>query len=176
MAMAEADHRAHAIIEQARADVRSGALAHLPSGSFAANSAWLVLAAIAHHLRRAAGTLASMFRESDHWNHPSPADRHPRPARPPSASTSCAPADQLALAPRVGEPVRRGVRATRAHHDLMVAPAPRADQEPSSGRAGQASNYHTPPNPTVSNPRSTTPDKFKRWIQAQRRAWSPDAT
>src|SRR5450759_3709261 len=34
---------------------------HLPSGSFAANSAWLVLAAIAFNLTRAAGCLASAF-------------------------------------------------------------------------------------------------------------------
>lgn len=61
MLEAEADHRAHAIIEQVHADMRSGAMAHLPSGSFAANSAWLVLASIAHNLMRSAGTLASMF-------------------------------------------------------------------------------------------------------------------
>jgi hypothetical protein len=56
---AEADHRRHAVIEQVNADLKSGALAHLPSGSFAANSAWLVLAAIAFNLTRAAGALAS---------------------------------------------------------------------------------------------------------------------
>jgi len=56
---AEKHHRGHAIIEQVHADLRSGPLAHLPSGSFAANSAWLVLAAIAFNLTRAAGALAS---------------------------------------------------------------------------------------------------------------------
>ena len=40
------------------ADVIDGPLAHLPSGSFPANSAWTVLAAITHNLLRAAGTLA----------------------------------------------------------------------------------------------------------------------
>ncbi|MEO6887271.1 MAG: transposase, partial [Jatrophihabitantaceae bacterium] len=49
------------VIEQVNADLKSGALAHLPSGSFAANSAWLVLAAIAFNLTRATGTLASGF-------------------------------------------------------------------------------------------------------------------
>lgn len=58
---AEQDHCQHAVIEQINADLKSGALAHLPSSSFAANSAWLVLAAIAFNLTRAAGTLASMF-------------------------------------------------------------------------------------------------------------------
>jgi len=61
MLQAEADHRRHAIIEQVIADLKNGALAHLPSGRFAANSAWLVLAAIAFNLMRAAGGLASTF-------------------------------------------------------------------------------------------------------------------
>jgi hypothetical protein len=50
-------HRGHAIIEQVHADLKNSALAHLPSGSFAANSAWLVLAVIAFNLTRAAATL-----------------------------------------------------------------------------------------------------------------------
>jgi len=54
-------HRGPAIIEQVHADLSSGPLAHLPSGLFAANSAWLVLAAIAFNLTRAAGALASTF-------------------------------------------------------------------------------------------------------------------
>ncbi len=61
LVQAEKDHRGHAIIEQVHADLRSGPLAHLPSGSFTANSAWLILAAIAFNLTRAAGVLASTF-------------------------------------------------------------------------------------------------------------------
>ncbi|MDQ2849080.1 MAG: IS1380 family transposase [Actinomycetota bacterium] len=61
MLTAEADHRRHAIVEQVIADLKNSALAHLPSGSFAANSAWLVLAAIAFNLTRTAGALASLF-------------------------------------------------------------------------------------------------------------------
>ena len=61
MLQAESDHRDHAIVERVIADLKASALAHLPSGSFAANSAWLVLAAIAFNLTRAAGTLASVF-------------------------------------------------------------------------------------------------------------------
>ncbi len=61
MLQAETTHRAHAIVEQAIADMKSGPLAHLPSGSFSANSAWLVLAAIAFNLMRAAGAIASVF-------------------------------------------------------------------------------------------------------------------
>jgi len=57
---AEAQHRDHAVVEQVFADVTSGPLAHLPSGVFAANAAWLSLAAMAHNLLRAAGARASL--------------------------------------------------------------------------------------------------------------------
>ena len=58
---AEKAHRAHAIVEQVIADLKNGPLAHLPSGHFWANSAWLVCATIAFNLTRAAGVLASTF-------------------------------------------------------------------------------------------------------------------
>lgn len=61
MLEAETCHRAHAIVEQVIADLKNGPLAHLPSGNLAANSAWLVLAAIAFNLTRAIGCLASTF-------------------------------------------------------------------------------------------------------------------
>jgi hypothetical protein len=61
MLAAEADHRKHAIVEQVIADLKNGPLAHLPSGNFMANSAWLVMAAIAFNLTRAMGGLASAF-------------------------------------------------------------------------------------------------------------------
>jgi hypothetical protein len=57
---AEADitHRQHAIIETVFSDLIDGPLAHIPSGQFGANSAWVLCAAIAHNLLRAAGVLA----------------------------------------------------------------------------------------------------------------------
>jgi len=54
---ADKTHRGHAIIEAVHADLKGSALAHLPSGRFSANAAWLVLAAIAFNLTRAAATL-----------------------------------------------------------------------------------------------------------------------
>ena len=56
---AEAAHRDHAAIEAVIADLKDGPLAHAPSGTFTANSAWLALAAIAFNLTRAAARLAS---------------------------------------------------------------------------------------------------------------------
>jgi hypothetical protein len=60
LVQAEGQHRDHAIVEQVFADVTSGPLAHMPSGVFAANAAWLSIAAMAHNLLRAAGALASL--------------------------------------------------------------------------------------------------------------------
>jgi hypothetical protein len=59
MLAAETDHRDHAIIEQVIADLVDGPLAHLPSGNFAANAAWLTCAGLTHNLLSAAATLAS---------------------------------------------------------------------------------------------------------------------
>src|ERR1700757_681201 len=55
---ADITHRKHAIVETTFADLIAGPLAHLPSGRFAANCAWLACAVIAHNLLRAAGRLA----------------------------------------------------------------------------------------------------------------------
>jgi hypothetical protein len=60
MLQAEEQHRGHAQAEQVFADWTDGPLAHLPSGSFPANAAWLALAAISCNLLRAAGSLASL--------------------------------------------------------------------------------------------------------------------
>lgn len=50
---ADAEHRAHAVIELAIRDLKDGAgLEHCPSGQFHANGAWAVLATVAHNLLR----------------------------------------------------------------------------------------------------------------------------
>src|SRR3954447_17791026 len=54
---ADKTHRGHAIVEQVHADLKNSALAHLPSGRFPANAAWLVLAVIAFNLTRTAACL-----------------------------------------------------------------------------------------------------------------------
>jgi hypothetical protein len=62
--VAEADitHRRHAICETVWSDLIDGPWAHQPSGSFPANAAWSILAAIIHNLLRAAGTLTGKAR------------------------------------------------------------------------------------------------------------------
>jgi hypothetical protein len=48
----EAEHRQHAVVELTIRDLKDQALAHFPSGKFNANSAWTVIACIAHNLVR----------------------------------------------------------------------------------------------------------------------------
>jgi hypothetical protein len=48
--VADVDHRDHATIELVIRDLKDQALAHFPSGRYAANSAWTVIAALAHNL------------------------------------------------------------------------------------------------------------------------------
>ena len=60
LALVDADqtHREHAIIEQVIAELKDGPLAHLPSGNYAANAAWLAHAVIAFNIARACGVAA----------------------------------------------------------------------------------------------------------------------
>lgn len=58
---AEREHRHHAVVEQVIADTKASALAHLPSGHFHANAAWLTLWAMTYNLLRATGALTSAF-------------------------------------------------------------------------------------------------------------------
>jgi hypothetical protein len=52
LATVEAEHRQHAVVELAIRDLKDQALAHFPSGTFMANAAWTVIAALAHNLLR----------------------------------------------------------------------------------------------------------------------------
>ena len=52
LVLVEAEHRAHAVVELAIRDVKDQALAHMPSGQFAANAAWTVIGCLAHNLLR----------------------------------------------------------------------------------------------------------------------------
>jgi hypothetical protein len=50
--VADIDHRDHAHVELVIRDLKDQALAHFPSGHYHANSAWTVIAALAHNLAR----------------------------------------------------------------------------------------------------------------------------
>lgn len=59
---ADQTHRDHAVVEQVIAELKAGPLAHLPSGKYAANAAWVATAAIAFNLARAAAAAAGQAR------------------------------------------------------------------------------------------------------------------
>ncbi len=50
--LVEAEHRQHAVVELCIRDLKDQALEHFPSGQFNANSAWTVIACLAHNLLR----------------------------------------------------------------------------------------------------------------------------
>ena len=52
IALVEAEHRQHAVVELAIRDLKDQALAHFPSGHYSANSAWTVIASLTHNLLR----------------------------------------------------------------------------------------------------------------------------
>lgn len=57
---ADRRHRAHAVVEQVMAEMKGGPLAHLPSGRFTANQAWLACSVLAFNISRAAAHAAGM--------------------------------------------------------------------------------------------------------------------
>ena len=153
MLAAEATHRDHAVVEQVIADLKNGPLAHLPSGVFTANAAWLVCAAMAHNLTRAAGALAGA---------------HHRRARTGTVRVQliATPARIALRAPPGPAPTPRlalGARTRRAVPPRPARPPPRsrlttAQQGPTgetSGNAGQTGSSTTPQS-TQSPQRSTT--------------------
>lgn len=161
-----------AVVEQVIADSNASALAHLPSGHFHANAAWLTLWAMAYNLLRATGTLASAFHTKattatlrGHLIHVS---RQDRPLRPPHHP---APAAQLALAARLDTPVRHGPRTARTSLTPPTTSPARARPEPHRGRAGQTSRYNTSTPTSQPQTDSETPQKITlrphRWIEAK---------
>ena len=153
---ADITHRRHAIIETVFADLIDGPLAHMPSGRFGANSAWILCAAIAHNLLRAAGVLAG--------------DQHtPSHAEPPCAGSI------VNIPARLARPQRRPVLhlpthwpwsqawlalwhntiGASAHHRNPSPPDHRRKARPEhTGKAGQTSRYLLP---TTRNHRITQP-------------------
>ena len=82
MLILEADHRAHAEIENAIRDLKYGVgLNHMPSGRFGANAAWLAINVIAHNLARWT-TLRTRRRHRHHRHPPTPLLQRPRPHHP----------------------------------------------------------------------------------------------
>ena len=163
---ADKTHRHHAVIEQVHADLKSSALAHLPSGVFTANAAWLVLAVIAFNLTRAAASLtdpglakattATIRRKLIRCQ---PGSR-PQPAGSPCTSQS------LALGGRLDRAVRPGQRPATSPRGLTTQQH-RCATEDTSGTPG----HRGPADPRARRPHTTTETinssrPAHRWIRA----------
>src|SRR5512143_2809403 len=136
-AAADITHRGHAIIETVFADLIDGPLAHLPSGSFSANAAWTLCAAITHNLLRAARHPDQPAARPRPRRHVPPADHHrPRPAHPPPAPSRATPARPLAVAPTVDRAVAAPVPHPATPTRLTPRPPP-TRAPPGTGQAGQ---------------------------------------
>ena len=128
---AEEHHRDHAQVEQVFADLADGPLAHLPSGSFPANAAWLACAAISHNLLRAAGS----------W----PASPVPRRAAPRCAATSSTslpapPATATATSPCTCPTAGTASRTGSASSKPPAGRPPRRPDQPRPGRHAPGPN------------------------------------
>ena len=160
---ADKTHRGHAIIEQVHADLKHAALAHLPSGKFTANAAWLVLAVMAFNLTRAAATLtgpglakattATIRRKLIAV-----------PARVASSArrvTLHLPA-ALALGDRLERPVQPGLRTTTGTDDLTAPPTParRPTWNDLAARPDQQPRPHTR-GPRRQRPRPLSPSSLR---------------
>ena len=103
---ADKTHRQHAIIEQVNADLKDSALAHLPSGKFTANAAWLVLAT-SPSTSRAPSAPSPAPTWAKHAAAPSAENSSPSPpgSRPPPGACTY-------IYPRTGPGSRPGPRST----------------------------------------------------------------
>ena len=88
--MVEAEHRQHAVVELTIRDLKDQALQHFPSGKFGANSAWTVIACLAHNLVRWSTSSSSHL--------PPTAASDTRPADAQRAPVDTSPSCPLALA------------------------------------------------------------------------------
>ena len=150
---ADKTHRGHAIIEQVHADLKNSALAHLPSGRFAANAAWLVLAVIAFNLTRAAATLTgprlARARTATIRRTLITVPARDRVLGPPPDP---APTEGLALGTSVEHPVPQPVSPKSAAHRLTLRPhQPFATKDPQEQpdtevrRSSMPIQRHNPP-------------------------------
>ena len=145
---ADITHRQHAIIESVFADLIDGPLAHMPSGAFAANTAWATLAAITHnHPARRRDPHRPHPRRRPRGDAAPPSGQRPGPHRQTPGHTNPAPTSSLAssqaLENLVGQHLHRS-QSTRSGLTTDHRPG-KALPGDNSGRAGKTSGWPTSP-------------------------------
>ena len=183
--LVEREHRQHAVVELAIRDLKDQALAHFPSGDFSANSAWTVIAALAHNMMRWT-TVSACPPNRPHRPHPAaPAAHPPRPPHPPRRHLDPAPPRPLALARRLhqrpgphpgtrpGHLTAAAPRSRAAHHPATQRPCPSPKTTPHAVPSPTATHHTTPsPSPRAPNwrralsPPDLQPTDPPRWIEA----------
>src|SRR6185437_16083765 len=140
---ADITHRRHAIIETVFADLIDGPLAHIPSGRFGANSAWILCAAIAHNLLRAAGMLAG--------------DQHTRARGSTLRRRIVNVPARLALVEGLACAVAQHhrIQPTNTRNSLTTRRKARPEQ---TGKAGQTSRCYAPLNDNQDHKKSVRPN------------------
>jgi hypothetical protein len=137
------DHRRHATVELAIRDLKAGVgLRHFPSGRFAADAAWLLIATLAHNLLRwiaaiGLGARGELVVAKDAAPHPAGLARSDHPLR---QTMGAAPARRLAL----GTMVRTGAGAA-ALHRLRHLTHPAAPRNTQTRRASKSLPGHAGP-------------------------------
>ena len=145
---ADKTHRHHAVIEQVHADLKNSALAHLPSGVFTANAAWLVLAVIAFNLTRAAGSRrGTRPRAGDHRDPAPQADHRAGTSRHLGPPDHPSPTPSLALGDRLDGSVRPGQRSAIRPRGLTIQQPPLRNPTDTSGtpRTARSGGPRRPP-------------------------------
>jgi hypothetical protein len=150
-----ATHRDHAIVEQVIAELKNGALAHLPSGVFAATPPGWPAPRSPTTSPGPPAHSPEAAPPRPHRHDPRAADHHPGPDRALRAPPSPALTAGLALRARPGRAVPP--RPARPPPRSRLTPVPsRARPETISGSAGQTGSSTTPTSQTRPQ-RSTTP-------------------
>jgi hypothetical protein len=135
-----------------------GDLAHMPSGRFGANSAWILCAAIAHNLLHATAVLAGGTHAVPR-GHPAAQDRQRRrPTGAASTPTDSAPTQSLALAASLAYPVAQHhrIKSTNNSDHLIIR---REARDGTTGKTGQTSRYPLPKTCSVRNFSRHTPQR-----------------
>jgi hypothetical protein len=163
---ADITHRHHAIIETMFADLIDGPLAHLPSGRFGANAAWILCAAIRPQ------PVARCRRPGRRPAHPgsridaTPQDRHrPGPAGPPATPTDPALTHPLALVGTLAYVVAQHDRIQPATICASPIHLPKGPTETPTGKAGQTSSSSVPTARQSRSPDSSLLGQARRWIE-----------
>ena len=175
LGLVEADqtHRGHAVIEQVIAELKDGALAHLPSGKYTANAAWLAHAVIAFNLARATAVAAGQL--STRWDTVRTRVTTPQPGSPPPGDGCSCTYRPTGPGPPPGNnsgPSRPGHHQPRPDHPGRRRHHPRTNWKNRGGRCGRTRPNARPGTTRPSPCRRTAPARSLPGRRAPRRRGS----